>query len=45
LLFARQSAREDVNVAKAMFAMTTGVAGLIASLSMSQSDDCIGQYQ
>jgi hypothetical protein len=36
LLFARQSAREDVNVAKAMFAMTTDVASLIASLSMSQ---------
>ena len=36
LLFARQTAREDVNVAKAMFAMTTSVASLIASLSMSQ---------
>jgi hypothetical protein len=36
LFFARQSAREDVNVAKAMFAMTAGVAGLIASLSLPQ---------
>jgi hypothetical protein len=36
LLFARQSAREDVKVAKAMFAMITDVATLIASLSLSQ---------
>ena len=36
LLFARQSAREDVNVAKAMFAMTTDVANLIASLTLTQ---------
>jgi hypothetical protein len=36
LLFARQSAREDLNVAKVMFAMTAGVAGIIASLSLSQ---------
>jgi hypothetical protein len=36
LLFARQSAREDVNVAKAMFAMTSSVASLIASLTLSQ---------
>ena len=36
LLFARQSAREDVNVAKAMFAMTSTVASLIASLSLTQ---------
>jgi hypothetical protein len=36
LLFARQSAREDVNVAKAMFAMTSTVANLIASLTLMQ---------
>jgi hypothetical protein len=36
LLFARQAAREDVNVAKAMFAMTSAVASLVASLSLSQ---------
>jgi hypothetical protein len=36
LLFARQSAREDVNVAKAMFAMTSAVASLVGSLSLSQ---------
>ncbi|MDB6084807.1 MAG: hypothetical protein JWN43_2688 [Gammaproteobacteria bacterium] len=36
LLFARQSAREDVNVAKAMFAMTSPVANLIASLTLPQ---------
>jgi hypothetical protein len=36
LLFARQSAREHVNVAKAMFAMTSAVASLIASLTLSQ---------
>jgi hypothetical protein len=36
LLFARQSAREDVNVAKAMFAMTAGVASLIGSLTLTQ---------
>jgi hypothetical protein len=36
LLFARQAAREDVNVAKAMFAMTSPVARLIASLTVSQ---------
>jgi hypothetical protein len=36
LLFARQSAREDVNVAKTMFAMTSTVASLIASLTLAQ---------
>ena len=36
LLFARQAAREDVNVAIAMFAMTLSVACLIASLTVSQ---------
>jgi hypothetical protein len=36
LLFARQAAREDMSVAKAMFAMTSRVAGLIASLTLSQ---------
>lgn len=36
LLFARQAAREDVDVAKAMFAMTSAVASLIASLTLSQ---------
>lgn len=36
LLFARQSAREDVSVAKAMFAMTPAVPALIASLTLSQ---------
>jgi hypothetical protein len=36
LLFARQAAREDVNVAKPMFAMTLSVARLIASLTVSQ---------
>ncbi len=36
LLFARQAAREDVNVAKVMFAMTSPVARLIASLTVSQ---------
>jgi hypothetical protein len=36
LLFARQAAREDVNVAKAMFAMTSPVVHLIASLTVSQ---------
>jgi hypothetical protein len=36
LLFARQAAREDINVAKAMFAMTSQVARLIASLTLSQ---------
>jgi len=36
LLFARQAAREDVNVAKAMFAMTSAVVRLIASLTVSQ---------
>jgi hypothetical protein len=36
LLFARQSAREDVNVAKAMFAVTSTVANLIASLTLTQ---------
>jgi len=36
LLFARQSAREDVNVAKVMFAMTSAVVRLIASLTVSQ---------
>ena len=36
LLFARQAAREDVNVAIAMFGMTLNVARLIASLTVSQ---------
>jgi hypothetical protein len=36
LLFARQAAREDVNVAIAMFAMTLSVVRLIASLTVSQ---------
>ncbi len=36
LLFARQAAREDVNVAKALFAMTAPVARFIASLTVSQ---------
>ena len=36
LLFARQAAREDVNVAKVMFAMTSSVARLIAALTVSQ---------
>jgi hypothetical protein len=36
LLFARQAVREDVNVAKVMFAMTAPVAHLIASLTVSQ---------
>jgi hypothetical protein len=36
LLFARQAAREDVNVAIAMFAMTSAVVRLIASLTVSQ---------
>lgn len=36
LLFARQAAREGVNVARAMFAMTADVASLSASLTVSQ---------
>jgi hypothetical protein len=36
LLFARQSAREDVSVAKTMFAMTSQVADLMASLTLAQ---------
>ena len=36
LLFARQTAREDLNVAKAMFGMTSSVASLIASLTLPQ---------
>jgi hypothetical protein len=36
LLFARQSAREDVSVAKTMFAMTPQVADLMASLTLAQ---------
>lgn len=36
LLFARQAAREDIAVAKAMFAMTSSVASLIASLTLTQ---------
>lgn len=36
LLFARQAAREDVSVAKAMFAMTSPVASVIASLNLQQ---------
>jgi hypothetical protein len=36
LLFARQAAREDMSVAKAMFAMTPSVATTIASLTLPQ---------
>lgn len=36
LLFARQSAREDLVVAKTMFAMTSPVASLVASLTLQQ---------
>jgi hypothetical protein len=36
LLFARQAAREDTSVAKAMFGMTSLVASLIASLTLPQ---------
>jgi hypothetical protein len=36
LLFARQAAREDITVAKAMFAMTSPVAKRVASLNMSK---------
>jgi hypothetical protein len=36
LLFARQAAREDVTVAKVMFAMTPPVARVIAALTVSQ---------
>jgi hypothetical protein len=36
LLFARQAAREDLSVAKAMFAMASPVASRIASLTLSQ---------
>jgi hypothetical protein len=36
LLFARQTAREEGNVAKAMFAMTSPVARLIVSLTLPQ---------
>jgi hypothetical protein len=36
LLFARQAAREDIVVATALFAMTSPVASLIASLSLQQ---------
>jgi hypothetical protein len=36
LLFARQTAREDVNIAKAMFGMTSPVASLIVSLTLPQ---------
>jgi hypothetical protein len=36
LLFARQAAREDVGVAKTMFAMTSRVAELMASLTLAQ---------
>jgi hypothetical protein len=36
LLFARQTAREDVNVAKAIFAMTSPVASPIVSLTLQQ---------
>jgi len=36
LLFARQAAREDINVAKAMFAMTSPVARRMASLTLQQ---------
>jgi hypothetical protein len=36
LLFARQAAREDISVAKVMFAMTPSVATAIASLTLPQ---------
>jgi hypothetical protein len=36
LLFAREAAREDIRVAKAMFAMTSPVASLISSLTLLQ---------
>ena len=36
LLFARQTAREDLNVAKTMFAMTSPVASLMVSLTLPQ---------
>jgi hypothetical protein len=36
LLFARQSARENLSVAKAMFAMTSEVASIIASFTLPQ---------
>jgi hypothetical protein len=36
LLFARQAAREDMSVAKSMFAMTPSVAATIASLTLPQ---------
>jgi hypothetical protein len=36
LLFARQAAREDMSVAKAMFAMNSSVATAIASLTLPQ---------
>ena len=36
LLFARQAAREDLSVAKAMFAMIPSVATAIASLTLPQ---------
>ena len=36
ILFARQAAREDAVVAKAMFAMTSQVASRIASLTLRQ---------
>jgi len=38
LLFARQSCREDASVAKAMFAMTSPAASLVASLTLLQVD-------
>jgi hypothetical protein len=36
LLFARQAAREDISVAKTMFAMTSPVANVIASLTLAR---------
>jgi hypothetical protein len=36
LLFARQAVREDINVAKATFAMTPPVAARIAPLTLQQ---------
>jgi len=36
LLFARQTVREDANVAKAMFGMTSSVASIIVSLTLPQ---------
>jgi hypothetical protein len=37
LLFARQAAREDVNVAKAVFGISSPVASLLASFTLPQA--------